>query len=199
MQRESSLKEDLKSLDLEYESMQVKIKESESYITRLEESKKTLEYDVSKLQSTITTLYQTRDEQDVLIGQQSDKIEQFDGRIRVLTGEYNRMNDDKYSLKSSVLELTGQESLLRSKIERLSGEYESRTAQLEKELAELDNKVKNSQQKLIDINRQEEIIRGDLATRQMRLDEQDKNLRIREMKVQSAENQIRANANLLDL
>lgn len=71
--------------------------------------------------------------------------------------------------------------------------------QREKKIAQLDASIYQKRSELKSFDGEMELVRGDLANRQLQLDARDKNVRIRELKVAQDEQKIRANADLLNL
>lgn len=70
---------------------------------------------------------------------------------------------------------------------------------LEAKRTQLDNVVLDKRQEYNQFNAAMETERSDLAKRQLALDDRDKNLRIREIKVEQGEAKIQTNASLLNL
>lgn len=84
-------------------------------------------------------------------------------------------------------------------IQTLESDYEQEKATKEVSISKLDVKLLDKSQELDLIQDKERLIRTDLASWQRSLEEKDKNLRLREVKVEEGENKIVTNANLLNL
>lgn len=127
--------------------------------------------------------------------------------------ENKRQSDVKELLQADISELETYNNILHSEtteaealkmkliedIQGLETEYTEKKEQNDKNIEFLDAQILEKSQNIETIQEKEYLIRTDLAKWQKRLEDQDKNLRIRELKVQEGETKIVQNANLLNL
>lgn len=195
-----------KLLGTEIEVMQSTLDSLKNKVTALNKDKKTLAITIA--------------EGERLLKVNNKAIE--DGRRTVddLTTDARKLRDgimplvdQKAALEVSISGLAGQESELKKSIGTLKiahKDWQRRTANIESNyiakvadkeaaLKILDTKLLTVTQTLEERQHAEESTRDDLAKRQRILDERDRNLRIREAKVEQGENKLIQNSNLLNL
>lgn len=102
-------------------------------------------------------------------------------------------------LQGEVTRLSGLKESLSSEVGKIKITLDEKTKEYDKTIAEYEARIKSLAERMAKIYDEEKIIRADLASQQAMLDEKDKNLRIREAKVQEGEGTLLRNANLLNL
>lgn len=85
------------------------------------------------------------------------------------------------------------------RLKNVEAEYGSKSKDKQQTVRLLDAKILDMRQELEQSNLNDKLMQGNLAARVHALDEREKNLRIREAKVEMAEDKIVNNANLLNL
>lgn len=110
----------------------------------------------------------------------------------ILDAEIHGRNETITSLDTKI-------SRLEAKITELTAKYDAEKAKKDKGLALLGVKLFEITQQIENRQTEEELVRKDLANWQSRLEERDKNLRIRESKVEQGENKMLRNSDLLNL
>lgn len=133
--------------------------------------------------------------------------------VKKARDEITPLGTEKRSLELTISEMTEQQQVLRLSIASLQdifkdwqkradgaeAEYADKTASKEKIIQTLDTKILAVTQALEERQLAETSTRDELAKMQRTLDERDRNLRIRETKVEQGESKLIQNANLMNL
>lgn len=105
----------------------------------------------------------------------------------------------KSTEQSMLAPLLDEEKAIHQRIVRLEEEYATKSADKEAAQAIIDGKLLTSQQEWEQHQQEDTVVRNSLAEWQKRLEERDKNLRIRERKVEQGEGKLIQNSGLLNL
>lgn len=116
-----------------------------------------------------------------------------------LEGKYNELLDIKTSLITDIATLKSQRVTEGSELAQALESAETALKQKNEEIVKANQKLKDMQIEVLTTEKQLTIERKELANRQRALEDRDKNLRLREFKVNQDETTIRTNASLLDL
>lgn len=134
------------------------------------------------------------------------KVEQTNGAIRTqesrkhsLETENSFLETTKHTLEESITELQDKIVALEVQISFLDTIYDEKVTAKENSIAKLDAKILKSTQDVETVLKEQDLIRNDFALWQKGLDERDRNLRLREMKVQQGEEKIVSNSALLNI
>lgn len=183
--RLDALVSELDVLNQEKIQAQKHIREQKDALQLLLDEKKRLDYDISKsnseLKETWDSVNALRDEVLALESTKSELIMQ-------IHASNNKIDENK----ETILMLEAQLDTLRTK-------HASKKAKYEHEIAILTTQYVDITEKIEESKANEHIIREQLVARSIALDEREKNLRIREQKVEQNEQRILANSNLLNL
>lgn len=98
-----------------------------------------------------------------------------------------------------LVELRKQEQNLSNEIDQLRGDFAAKTEDFTHQLTLLEAKQRDMEQQIIDTRTADDKVRENLASWQKTLDEKDKNLRIRQQKIDQQQTAIARNYNLLNL
>lgn len=109
------------------------------------------------------------------------------------------LSDKLTALTDSVVSLEAKEATHTQRMAELEEEYTAKLAEKEKSLALLDAKLLDRANQLQQNSDQFTIEKDRLATWQKQLDVRDKNLRVREINVETGESKLIQNSNLLNL
>lgn len=107
--------------------------------------------------------------------------------------------EEKQGLEIDIDAFCATKDALSSQIATLYADYKQQVASKGKTVAILEAKILDLSQKAEAFGSQEETTRQNLADWQRILEERDRNLRVREMKVEEGEGKLIANANLMNL
>lgn len=116
-----------------------------------------------------------------------------------LEEKYNELLDTKTTLIIDIATLKSQRVTEGSELAQALESAETALKQKNEEIVKANQKLKDMQIEVLTTEKQLTIERKELANRQRALEDRDKNLRIREFKVNQDETTIRTNASLLDL
>lgn len=149
----------------------------------------------SEMNSAEAKLNDTKALNDELIKQNSQL-----GLARDLVlSEISSLDTARSIAQTATMESEALKMRLIEDVQSLEVEHDEKVQDKEKSIALIDAKILESSQQLDLVQDKERLIRGDLATWQRTLEEKDKNLRIRERKVDEGENKIVNNASLMNL
>lgn len=116
-----------------------------------------------------------------------------------LQAEYSHLEQQKPALESEITDLEAKKAQLIQVTADLDTLYSQKTVEKEKGLNLLDAKVLEASQKVQTAQAELQLMRDDYATMQKLMDERDRNLRIRESKVELGEGKLVSNSALLEL
>lgn len=117
----------------------------------------------------------------------------------LVLSEISSLDTARSIAQTATMESEALKMRLIEDVQSLEVEHDEKVQDKEKSIALIDAKILESSQQLDLVQDKERLIRGDLATWQRTLEEKDKNLRIRERKVDEGENKIVNNASLMNL
>lgn len=169
-----------------------KITEHENKLESLNGARGQLKYEIEREEIALTS---TKQETDRLLRENS----QLEASKDLLQSEIGELSGDRSQLQSEITDHEAVKMRLIEDIRALEAEYERDKLAKDENIAKLNASILDLSQNLDLIQEKERLIRTDLATWQRSLDEKDKNLRIRELKVEQGENKIVQNAGLLNL
>lgn len=118
---------------------------------------------------------------------------------KALSSDINTLQGNKSVLLEELAVLQAAKDTLNGKIAAKEAEFDTKIATKERQLAQLEAKLLSVAQEIEKSRQDEEIVRNELATWQRKLEGQDRNLRIREQKVEMGESKLISNANLMNL
>lgn len=127
---------------------------------------------------------------DVLALQRSTELAET--TVSELEGKKNRLVSELEALQEGVETATAD-------LQALKGEFAARQTEINREVSILEARKQALAQEIMDNQAQDEKVRDNLAVWSKSLDEKDRNLRIRESKVNEQEKSIARNYNLLNL
>lgn len=116
----------------------------------------------------------------------------------LMTANADLIENNRVS-QEALIALQEKVSALESKIISYNTEYDDKITDKEYQLHILDAKLLEKANQASEINNNDMKTRQDLAVRAKLLDEKDKNIRVREQKVQQGEEKLIRNSNLMDL
>lgn len=108
-------------------------------------------------------------------------------------------HEQKQRLEDEVAILQSQSDTLTQRVEQLQNDIRTKTEQYNTNIAILEQKKQDLTTEIVENRAADEKVRENLASWSKTLDERDKNLRIRESKVNEQEKSIARNYNLLNL
>lgn len=111
----------------------------------------------------------------------------------------SHLTEDKTTLENLIKDQKNTLETLEKSIPNLEEELKIKQSEIKEKLTLLEQEFIQKTQDLDQLGKNEQTVRENLAQRDVLLQERDKNLRIREMKVEEGENKLLANANLLQL
>lgn len=128
-----------------------------------------------------------------------EAVKASETQLQGLQRDIGTAEEQKRALESRLETLQATKDSLAHKIATLDADYNQRVAEKGKIVEILDAKILDLSQQAENFAIQENAVRRDLATTQKMLEERDKNLRVRELKVEQGEGKLVANANLMNL
>lgn len=128
-----------------------------------------------------------------------EAVKASETQLQGLQRDIGAAEEQKRAFGAELEVLQGTKDSLGHKIATLDADYEQKAAEKAKIVAILDAKILNLSQQAEEFERQEEASRQNLAEWQKVLEVRDKNLRVREIKVEQGESKLVANANLMNL
>lgn len=105
----------------------------------------------------------------------------------------------KVSLETEIEEIERKKKQAQRDFKKFDADYEDKRAEKEKKLQILDAKILERSVQIDQDKKSEDTIRSQFARERKALDDRDKNLRLREMKVEMGENKLIQNSDLLNL
>lgn len=129
----------------------------------------------------------------------TEEVKASETQLQLLQQHIGTAEEQKRTLESELEALQGSKDNLGHKIMTLDADYDQKATEKSKIVAILDTKILDLSQRAEEFEGQEEAIRQNLADWQKVLEARDKNLRIREVKVEQGEDKLVANANLMNL
>lgn len=158
-----------------------------------------LQTEISAAQSVVTdkasTCKKLKDRIDAatvqLLTTQSDK--------RELELQVSALNDTKLQLAHDIATVEQQLKVAQTKVILADKAYQAQVDEKQAAIAKLDASLLDRTQFIEALRQEESVLRSSMAAWQKTLEEKDKNLRIREQKVELGENKLIQNSNLLNL
>lgn len=126
-------------------------------------------------------------------------IETYSEHKQTLTKEIATLSVSKEQLDTDMIVLEGRFEGKTAEINQLEQDYTRKTDEYNNQLSILESQKQDIMQEIIDNRAQQDGVRDNLSKWSKTLDEKDKNLRIREAKVDQKEKSIIRNYNLLNL
>lgn len=168
------------------------INKKQSEVNDLEHTKKVLIQAINDLNSDRTSL---KSEVITL----KDELKELDSTKTEYTGRINDLQVEIDNLTIVYADKSKQLELITTQLDELETDFVTKKSDLEQSIAILEAKENELAQRILDNNAQDQKVRENLAEWDKKLAAKDKNLRIREMRVETGEAKIVQNANLLNL
>lgn len=172
------------------------------------------------LGETIFTLQKSKRELTALIAKAHDEQIEVNASVTAIRGDIANLKSIKYNLLSEnttlrdsidtlniekggleeeINTIANAKAILTKQHEDFERTYDETSRSKKQELALLDAKILENTQKLAEAQNSEEMVRRNLSTRLLALDQREENLSLRERKLLMNEDAIQRNANLLNL
>lgn len=158
-----------------------------------------LEYTKDKLNEVLTSLARQKSDLTVSIDKQMALLSTQKTENETLRTSIPLLIIEKEALETEILGLRAYKAELVKKNTKVLEDYKAETTQKERLLDNIDIKIHEKTQLLERQIDELQIVRNAMAKRQLELDEREKNLRLRETKVEQSEDKLLINANLLNL
>jgi chromosome segregation ATPase len=166
----------------------------------------TLETEIEAMKTTITAVRADLRTTKAALKATEQQLAEVQGAVAIAINEKSRLELEVSALETAKLQLIedsasldGQITGRKGELDTIEAEYAAKVADKEAAITLLDAKLLDRGNDIERLNHQEETLRQDLVAWQRRLEEQDKNLRIREAKVNIGEDKIVQNSQLMNL
>lgn len=164
----------------------------EHAIEMLDHDKKVLVVTNTGLQDNNRTL-----QSEIIVAHKT--IDDLNTTIGILKGDLDSATEQKRLLEDSVITLQSQSDTLTTQVEQLQDDIRTKTEQYTTDIVVLEQKKQDLITEIVEDRVKDDKVRENLALWSKTLDEHDKNLRIREAKVNEQERSVARNYNLLNL
>lgn len=205
-EQQEQLKLDKSNAHREIATLKAEIEELETFKTTLTEENLILKNDYNALiielgqaNASIKNVHNSiSDAKDTLLTIRS-KVRDHTSVNADVVNQITENNTILTTTRLAIDDLNSQKQQILTDISNLETKYSDIATEKELYISQLDAKISDLVVNLDNRQREEMITRNDIAIMQKSLDEQDKNLRIREEKVSQGEDRLVNNANLLNL
>lgn len=172
-------------------------KEQTAEIVALDQSISDLEHEQKVLSHTNATLMDDNRALESDISVRQERVDELKTTNEKLSVNIAELNVQQEQVEDKLVHCQLQLKAIKEEIQRLESHIETQTEQFNKDIAILEQRKESLTQEIVENRINDDKVRENLATWSAKLNELDKNLRIREAKVSEQEKSIVRNYNLL--